>query len=314
MSLTFQDVIHEPVQTRRNSEFRQQDFTSTDSRLNFRQDAYRDGYNYQRADYSTRYSDRAVLEPMQRGDGRAADRYLDRYADYESRYSDSYYAEAKPEEPGEQREINFFGSGDPIYSNCTHPLYREGVQDGYANDYQRDYSADYQRGGYANQPQADYSSVRERRMDYRYADEGYGGYDTRLDNMRREAEAQYSEAGANMLYDRLSYNAPRERSLRAVAPQRALGVNRAKSKSGRVKNVKGKIILAVYIAVIVLVATLIIVNATGINAGAVSVATGSGATSIRLDNIEASTNYAHSDYGYAVNSNWFDRLCDSLKS
>ena len=132
--------------------------------------------------------------------------------------------------------------------------------------------------------------------------------------MRREAQAQYSDQGANMLYDRLAYNAPRERSLRATAPQRALGINRAKSKSGRVKNVKGKVILAVYIAVIVLVATLIIVNATGINAGAVSVATGSGATSIRLDNVDASANYAHSDYGYAVNSNWFDRLCDSLKS
>ena len=100
MSLTFQDVIHEPVQTRRNSEFRQQDFTSTDSRLNFRQDAYRDGYNYQRADYSRGYSDRvsSMTEPMQRSDSRG----MDRYADYESRYSDSYYAETKPEEPREQ--------------------------------------------------------------------------------------------------------------------------------------------------------------------------------------------------------------------
>ena len=311
MSLTFQDVIHEPVQTRRNSEFRQQDFTSTDSRLNFRQDAYRDGYNYQRADYSRGYSDRvsSMSEPMQRSDSRG----MDRYADYESRYSDSYYAETKPEEPREQREINFFGAGDPIYSNCTHPLYREGAQDNYGAGYQREYNADYQRGGYG-QPQADYAVSREGYADYRYADEGYGNYDTRLDSMRREAQAQYSDQGANMLYDRLAYNAPRERSLRAMAPQRALGINRAKSKSGRVKNVKGKVILAVYIAVIVLVATLIIVNATGINAGAVSVATGSGATSIRLDNVDASANYAHSDYGYAVNSNWFDRLCDSLKS
>ena len=138
MSLTFQDVIHEPVQTRRNSEFRQQDFTSTDSRLNFRQDAYRDGYNYQRADYSRGYSDRvsSMSEPMQRSDSRG----MDRYADYESRYSDSYYAETKPEEPREQREINFFGAGDPIYSNCTHPLYREGAQDNYGAGYQREYN------------------------------------------------------------------------------------------------------------------------------------------------------------------------------
>lgn len=88
-------------------------------------------------------------------------------------------------------------------------------------------------------------------------------------------------------------------------------------------SLKGKIILAIYIALAVLVTTLIAINASGLNgsvnanAGQVSGAEYSTevenqATSTSAGEMSANFIYLNSEYSYAESTNWFDRFCDKI--
>ena len=229
-------------------------------------------------DYAARYS--SAYSADNYADGYKDNRYADnRYNEYNSGYSNR---ESNSRNVAD-REINYFGQ-DPVFAKLQRPQYNAEEVETYNNSY-NDYRYD--------------------RFDDRYADRNGDRF---LENARREMNSDYTNENMDMLYDRLSYTSVREQNPRAIAPRQGLRLSKAKSPKGRTKNVKGKIILAVYIAVIVLVATLIIVNAAGINAGTAVTSADTGAYSVSLEGVDASDGYAYSDYGYVVNTNWFDNL------
>ncbi|MGN0795633.1 MAG: hypothetical protein ACI4MT_01595 [Christensenellales bacterium] len=323
MSLTIQDVLD--VQTKSRRDMRDS-YDDTPSRYNDfeqrfeqkfapRQNGYREDNRY-----ADNHNNFRRYETEERFDGRynreyAEPKYAERengYDDYATRYSSAYnnienysnagysdtdsryggynapYTNENNVRNADEREINYFGQ-DPAFAN----LRRQQNNNEYASSNYNGYT-DYRYNG----------------ADDRFADRNGDRF---LENARREMNSDYTNENMDLLYDRLSYTSTREQNPRAIAPRRGLKMSGAKSPKGRTKNVKGKIILAVYIAVIVLVATLIIVNAAGINAGTAVTSADTGAYSVSLEGVEASNGYAYSDYGYVVNTNWFDRLCDSLK-
>ena len=322
MSLTIQDVLDVQTKSRRNmrdsfdempqsySEFEQRLDQKFAQRQNggrdFRGDRFENRDRYENhGRFDSRSAEREYSEPRRSENG--YDDYTARYSGgYEQSYGDynaydngrgyasqnydnsvNYRQSYDRQAADAGREINYFGQ-DPVFAKLTRP--------------QSQYRSEQNYDAYAGEYTADVANYEQ--------NDRYG--DRFLENARREMNSDYTNESADTLYDRLSYTSVREQNPRAIAPRQGFHAARAKSPKGRTKNVKGKIILAVYIAVIVLVATLIIVNAAGINAGTAVTSADTGAYSVTLEGVDASSGYAHSDYGYVVNTNWFDKLCDSL--
>lgn len=146
------------------------------------------------------------------------------------------------------------------------------------------------------------------------------------DELSSVSDSQFEDS----LYDKLAYTSPlasaqqMRMSTRKVATESTARTTRTSRLT-----FKGKVILAFYIALAVLITTLIAVNASGFNGTERGVSAGNNvsyaetateveaqATStpaeVAVTNSEIS--YAKSDYDYATNTNWFDRFCDKLDS
>ncbi|MDD4839093.1 MAG: hypothetical protein PHE93_00235 [Clostridia bacterium] len=147
------------------------------------------------------------------------------------------------------------------------------------------------------------------------------------DELSSVSDSQYQDA----LFDRLAFVSPLANAQQMRTPTRRIAaepIARGAKKASRL-TFKGKVILAVYIALAVLITTLIAINAsgfngTGLNAGAgnnvsytetaTEVETQANSTSAVVSNTaqDVKFDYVQTDYNYAVNSNWFDRLCDNI--
>lgn len=146
------------------------------------------------------------------------------------------------------------------------------------------------------------------------------------DELSSVSDSQFEDS----LYDKLAYTSPlaSTQQMRMSTRRDATRASARTTKTPRL-TLKGKVILAFYIALAVLITTLIAVNASGFNgternvgAGnnvsyaetATEVETQATSTSAVVSSLNSDSGYAQSDYDYATNTNWFDRLCDKLEA
>jgi len=160
------------------------------------------------------------------------------------------------------------------------------------------YQAGYANVGYAKKQSAEkYSNNR-----YSFGDEYGRDYDINQRLYAQRQELEQNEEYKNELLGRLAFSSPMARedakASYYVVPKKAV----------KKKNIKGRVILAIYIALVVVVATLIIVNAAGVGAPADA----KGAVTLNASDLDTVVGYVDSGYRYVVNTNWFDRICDAI--
>lgn len=157
-----------------------------------------------------------------------------------------------------------------------------------------------------------------------------GDFNSCLYSVRNELSSVSDSQFEDSLYDKLAYISPLANTQQMRMSTRRNATEQIARKANKASRLtlKGKVILAIYIALAVLMTTLIAVNASGFNgmghnAGAgnnvsyaetaTEVETQATSTSAVVSNNETNFSYAKSEYNYAINSNWFDRFCDKFE-
>ncbi|MEG2456526.1 MAG: hypothetical protein RSB08_01745, partial [Clostridia bacterium] len=101
--------------------------------------------------------------------------------------------------------------------------------------------------------------------------------------------------------------------LRDTAPAISRTQTNFRRKEKKQLSTQGKVILAVYLAVVLLIATLVIVNSELINKGKADVAPNASVESL----YQADANglaFIEAPYTSTAGTNWFDKVCDKLSN
>jgi hypothetical protein len=140
------------------------------------------------------------------------------------------------------------------------------------------------------------------------------------DELSAISDARYEDE----LFDRLAFVSPLANDHMTTSSRRIAAEQPTARRKTPKLTLKGKIILAVYIALAVLVTTLIAVNAGGLNGTADNAGAGNYVSSQSVTEVEAqatstsataSSQFCYAEFDVAVPvTNWFDTLCDGLSS